>query len=530
MTKNKFRKESDDEFMKRISEMMVSSKKKAEKEYQELSNTKEAKEAKEEGKKWGQKIKDLERCHEILLEFEKDPPVQNSIYINDMCAYFDYDEQHKGDIEFLKKNYMSKFASARNSERYFTPTFNTFGEVFLKRGSILIPLPKSSQELPIIIKDGDIIITKDKSYVMDLVDSGEKSEDEVRLFMFPNSEARISISEKITKPEIYSMDSSIKIPDVIKKKCKSVVHTFRIKNIELIRGLFHVMIDKSQGSLSKNANNFITIPKVQFKGTGEVYSGLLEDMISKMRTQNPKMAALYEAQIAVQKTKTPKSSDVCSILNFYAELSDSTTVIFGTLNKLVINGKPIDIKSNTQPKYTITGSRIYVTDCQKNPDPRVKEIMDAAYNMTNYVAVVEGKKNFLVSPGMIGIEKANEALKLAKRIDDKLLIQVAEYKLKAAQSELGREKSYKESFSPEGLKRKRKEAEEMLAAAKESGNKELIEVAEQQIIVSDMPEEIIPPQTEQETKKQLDKMEYEFSSNTKKSFSSYNIPSGSDAV
>ncbi|MFH0711293.1 MAG: hypothetical protein V1944_01825 [Candidatus Aenigmatarchaeota archaeon] len=483
-SKSDKKEESDDEFMKRIMDTMDAAKEKAKKEYEELSNTKEAKEARDQGKKIGDKMKEIEQCLEIQKEFEKDPPFENMIHINGMLAFIEYEEKYRKKIELMKKNCMS-FLTARSDEIYWGAGFKTFGEVFLKRGGIMIPLSRSSLELPIIIRDGDIILTKDNSYVMELIDSGEVAEDEIRLFMFPNSEVKLSVKETVTIPEKAFMDSS-SVPEVVKRKCKSVVHKFRVENIELLKGLVQVMIDKSQSPSNKDANRYITVSNVKFKNAAENFAGMLEAAMPKMtvemKLKNPKMAAILVAQSAMRKmTAQKETGKTCSRLNFYAEIFGSTTVIFGTMDRLIVNGKPIELKSVSIPKYTISGSSVYVTDCRKNPDPRVTGVMEGAYAFINYAALLESEKNFLKSEGEVNVEKANENLKLARKIGDKLLIQIAEYKVIAAESEIGREKAQAERFSSEGLKSQKEEAEGMMAAAEETGEKEMIEVAKIQM-------------------------------------------------
>lgn len=514
------KKESDQEFLNRIMKLKEDSTK-------HLNYTAEFKEeyekGKNEGKKVGKVLEELEMCKKIKEEFKLDPPIQKMIHINGMLAYIDYDAKHIDRINLLKKRTIG-FNCATDDESYFAPQFTTIGSVNIKRGSLNIPLPKDSKLLPIIIKDGDIIETAKDSYLTSLTDNEANAEDEVRLVMYPNSKVKVKVTENTKTVEPTYIDPS-RVSDIIKKKSKSTLHTTKIKNIELLTGLFQVTVNKSK--TGRNANNYVTIENIEFGPSTKTYAGMFDDVINKAYKQNPAIAKMIETNLSKQKERFNENK-ICTEITAYVELNSTETVIFGSLNNIIVKGNPINVKSNLNPKYTIRKTGIFVTDCNKNPDPRVKAVAMGGSSIFSYAAIAES--DLSSSSEEKGIKNAEEALDLAKKINDKMLIMVASRNLKNAENENERVKSYLKTLSPKGLKARKKEAEEALEAAKEIGDKELIEVAEEQVKNAGVREESFSPQVLEHNKKMIEKMTSEFLRIKKEGLPPYNNPSMTDRV
>lgn len=473
--------ETDEEFMQRISKITASSKEKAKKEYAEMTQTKEVKELFEKGKELGKVFEEREECAKIVEQFKTKPPIINTVHINGVSVERTCDSKADEEKITLLKKHGFSFPSAYHNVSYNTIYFKTAGEnVFLKRGGTRVQLPASNEDLPISIKDGDIISVGNNSYFLNTGDSTQSSEtNKIDIMAFPNSEFRFYVSEQTTNPEPSFMDPS-NVSEFVKRNTKNTIHTSKINKIELLKGIFMVTIVKS----SSDANNFLKIssdyPQPKFMPASEMGATIMEKTLESMKKQSIKnyalISAIYLPKILEQRTK---SGGVCHSILSYFELDNGILTIFGNSSPITVNGERLD-KSlpATQPvvKYVLTRGRNYAVnliDKSTNQinDPRVKAIMNRGYSASALQGNSEEENN--------SESKYKKIIKIAESTNDKLLLKFAKSKLTSSNQQAEMYRQIREREADKVTQER--EAKEMLAAAEEIGDKKLIEVAKVQM-------------------------------------------------
>lgn len=416
-------KEGDEEFLKRLAKMREEASKKAS---EEISSpySKEIEEFREKGKQVGKDLEEIEECKRIVEEFKGSPPIMEAVYVNDVA--FEHsckDSNIVKKIELLKKHGFA-FLHATKRMSTFPINFKTFGKAYVKRGMQKIPLPGTSKP-PVTgdigmgsraldpknfgfrLKDGDILGTERGGYIYDIEDVEQNSENHFNdVFIFPESELRISIRTDTTHPEPEFMEPS-KVPDVIKRLSSNTVNTDTIAGTELIRGLFQIHFLRK----GRDVNKLIALPhgypSVEFKSTSAMGIKILEETVAKARKVNPKMAELLEAQYSTAKAETrARSGGICDDMAAFIELNQNgALVLFGTPNVVVHKdiGKETK-KIDPRKKITLTRSALYETDCSKSPDPRIDAAIKIPGIIRNYVGLLAAKKECENAPSK-GIDK-----------------------------------------------------------------------------------------------------------------------------
>ena len=404
-------KESDAEFLKRIMKMRDDATKKASGEMDSHSKSEEAEKLRETGKRAAKDLEEIEECERIIEEFKSEPPVVISKHINNISVEYRYEERFKAKIGLLKKHYFS-FSSATKDTSIFTPHVKAYGRAYVKRGAQRIPLPADSnpptlrstgmgsqaldpKNLGFMLKDGDRIVTGD-SYV--LVNDFIANDDYRReMAVFPNSEAVVRLSEKITHPPPGFMDPS-KVPDVIKKRSERTVMNYNISKFLLVKGAFKVELL----SKDRNANPLLELPsgypRIEFLHSSKIYKSIMDKEYAKLANvpNAASIIAMYNARKAKPKT--------CDQISAYVELCrDGSVVVFGTMNSVRNKGSG-KVASITLPtaatrdfvlpgKITVVGNGIY-TDKSGSADPRARAIMKYGFAIEQYTALSETKKDF----------------------------------------------------------------------------------------------------------------------------------------
>jgi hypothetical protein len=478
----KIEKESDIEFLKRIQSKMADSKSKLKKTTEVFS--KEFEEAKASGAKMAATFKELEECKKIVEEFKANPPLITSKSIAGISVeYFYADAEVQKKVDLLKKHF-SPFLSAVKRTSIFPIVFSTFGKAYLKRGEKKVTLPESSSVLPFIIKDGDIIGTEGRAFVLELKDEAQNEENDYwHVFIFPNSELKISISESVSHPEPAYMVPS-QVPDAVKKRSSSTVYNYKIEKVELLKGLFHLNVQKK----GKNVNNLVRFapgfPEIEFKQGEDLMSETVKELLKKAQAS---VGDKYPEISAKMMTAMSTPAGRPSAMNAFIELNaDRSVVVFGTNSKVIHkNTGASNKKISTDPihpvKMTFTGSGMYETEGIKNPDGRVAAVMQMWMAISPYIASLKVKNEdaYRETGQSLEIEQAQKMQKYADELGDKDMISAAKIILQRAKNEESSRQSLKaREADKEG---QRKEAMEQLKFAEESGEKELIEVAKAQL-------------------------------------------------
>lgn len=524
--------ESDVDFLKRITNIKETAMKKASEGLGVYAS--EAEEAKTKGREIGKNLAERDECEKIVKEFKKNPPLLTVRTIGGISVGRFYDPKIQPQIDMLKK-YGFSFLSTQKRTAIQPIIFETFGKAYIKRGSKKVNLPKSSVDLPFIIRDGDIIGTENKSFVLDLKDENQDEENNYwHVFLFPNSELKISIKETESHPAPAFMVPS-QVPDSIKNGSSSTVFEHKIEQIELLSGLFNIKVKKK----GRNVNNIVKLtagfPDIEFHQTGGLANEIIKTEIEKAVKA---LGAAYLSKVSgalggLKSFDNKKGSDE---INAIIELNkDGSVVIFNTSNRVSVGGskltKKISGDINNPVKITAVGGTLYESDGSKNPDPRITAIMKIWMNISQYVYSLNAKTEIGMKSGekSLNIEEAEKMAEYAKTLGDKDMEEAAKIILQNKKKDEAMKKSLAtRSADKEG---QRKEASEMLKFAEESGEKELIEVAKAQIAAVDAPE-IGMNQTQAESK--VLQMAEEILSKVGASFESslppYNPPSGGDVV
>jgi len=445
--KTSLKKESDKEFLERISKMQKQAEANSAAELDKLSNSKEVLELKERGKQAGAKAKEIEECLKVEKEFAINPPIITSIHVNGkLTKWVCEDKSIEKKIELMKRNNFT-FLQAVHNTSIFGITFKAFGKAYVRRGSQKISLPETNEGVDFLLKDADILGTEKGSYIYDIKDTTRDNEnDSTNITIFPKSELKLNISEKTTNPAPAFMDPS-QVKDAIKRNSKSTLTTQRLNSIELLEGIFDINITRER----RDVNNFIKIPssypKIRFKSSSAVIGNVVEDLISKMKSQNPKLAALYEAKTLISSKVSESKSRVCDNIAAIIELCPNNSIVILRAGNVIVNessGKESKMMF-TNPmkpvKITITKSEIYEKDTNKSRDARVEAIIDVSMSLMNCLSYLKSKieleqnlknmtdkKNQDEAKGMI--DEANQMLKDAEEIGDKELIEMSKIRLK----------------------------------------------------------------------------------------------------
>jgi len=455
-------KESDEEFLKRISKMREETTQKVSKEINSYS--KEIEESREKGKQAGKVFEEIEECKKIVEEFKISPPIMTSIHINGISFGYSCEDKTKAKkIEMLKKHGFT-FLSAVKSTSTYPINFKAYGKAYLKRGIQKIYLPETSEppivadsnrgmgsgraldpkNQGIILQDGDVLVTERDGYVYNFVDTKQNMDNHnTDIIIFPESELRITIKRETTHPEPAFMVPE-KVPPAIRNASSNTVMSDSIEGIELIRGIFKISLLRK----GKNINKFITIPSkypsVEFEATSKLITKTIKQMAEDAGKKDKRIGDILMAQVSKSRST---NSGICDDMACFIELnSDNSLVIFGTPNNIIHRGTGKETKRiDPRKKITLTSSALYETDCSKIKDPRADIIEKKSMSITGYLGLVlqnqdfEEKINKLEgdiskSPDKGAQEKLIEEdramLKNAEEIGDDDLINMMKQKLK----------------------------------------------------------------------------------------------------
>lgn len=475
--------ESDNDFLSRIMKIKETAIKKAGEDSEIY--TKEAEEAKGRGTFIAKEMAEIEECEKIVEEFKKNPPLLTVRTIAGITVERFYDPKIQSKIGLLSKHPMP-FPHSTKSSSTEPILFETFGTAYIKRGAQKVILPGSSSKLPFIIRDGDIIGTENKSFVLKLSDKTNDYENDFwDIFIFPNSELKISIEEKVSHPELSYMEPS-KVSETVKRASSLTVIVHRIDKVELLGGLFNIRVKKK----GHDVNNLIrfspSYPRIEFNQVGGLANAIVKEQIEKAVKA---LGAPYLSKVAgalgeIKSFENKKGSDeIGSIIELN---KDGSIVIFNTANRISLAGSNIFTKKissdiNNPVKITVTHGGLYETDGIKNPDPRVTAIMKMWLNVSMYVSSLNIKNEigFKSTGKSLNVEEAKKMAEYVKNLGDQDMEIVAKICLSNAVAEDQKQKSVK--VAGEDFEGQKREALERLKYAEESDEPELIEIAKAQI-------------------------------------------------
>ncbi len=486
--KDSTEKESEADFLKRIMGMKETAEKNANEGLNVYAS--EIEEAKIKGGEIGKDLAEREECEKIAEEFQKNPPIVISKNISGISIEYRVEDKYKAKVDRLKK-YGFSFIQAVHSTSITPLEFTTYGNAYIKRSGRKAFLPSGSRELPFIIRDGDIIGTEKSAFVLELKDEYQDEENNYwHIFIFPNSELKIGVDERIKKEEPAYMEPDKVLP-VIKKNSTSTTITYSIRDVELLSGLFNLRIKRRNRDINSVVRFAPGFPAVQFSGSGGLGNEIVKDMMEKAVT---KLGAPYLAKIAgtLAEVKSKSSQRGGNDISAFVELNkDGSVVIFSTANRVSLGGsgrmtKKISTDMYNPVKITATNGGLFETDGKKNPDYRVSEIVKLWTAVSQNAGSLIKKEEPQLGMGgkNLNVEDAKKIAEYAKALGEENLEKCAEEILKNRKDVAPKsmEKQIKDlEADTEGHK---KEAEEMLKFAEESGEKELIEVAKAQVKVA----------------------------------------------
>lgn len=524
--------ESDADFLKRIMSIKEAAIKKSTSDLSLYEKEKE--DAKSQGASLGKNLAEREECEKLAEEFKNNPPLLTVRTIGGITVERFYDPKIQPKVDLLKK-YGFPFLSTQKRTDIKPIVFEAFSNAYIKRGTKKVNLPKSSMDLPFIIRDGDIVGTGEKSFILDLKDENQDEENNYwHVFLFPNSELKISIKETESHPAPAFMVPS-QVPDAVKKGSSSTVYEHKIEKIELLNGLFSIKV-KKQG---RNVNNIVTLasdfPNIEFHQTG----GLANEIVkTEMEKAVKALGAAYLSKVsgALSELKSFENKKGSDEINAIIELNrDGSVVIFNTSNRISIGGsrltKKISADMNNPVKITAVGGTLYESDGSKNPDPRVSAVMKIWLNVSQYIYSMTSRNEIGMKSGgrNMKVEDAEKMLEYSKTLGDKDMENAAKIILQNKKKDAAMYKSIAERSADK--ESQRKEAKEMLKYAEESGEKELIEVAKAQIAAVDAPEiGMSQAQAESRALQMAEETLSRVSSSFEGSLPPYNSPGGGDVV
>jgi hypothetical protein len=563
-------KESDEEFLKRIAKMQEKASQKASEEIESYSKSSEVEELKATGKRAAKDLEEIEECDRISDEFKINPPVVITKHINDVSVEYRYEDAFKSKIELLKKH-AYPFFSIIKSTSIFTANVRAYGKAYVKRGMQRIPLPENSnppttksigmgsqvldpKNVGFMLQDGDRIVTDGDSYVCvnDFISNDDYHRE---IYIFPNSEAVMKVSEEVTHPAPGFMDPS-QVPEVIKNKSECTVTNCNISGFLLVKGIFWVsLLDKN-----KNANNLLEFasgsPPIEFLHSSKTYESIMNKEYAKLA--NVPNAASIVAAYNAQKAK----SKVCDEISAYIELgSDNSIVVFGTMNSVENKhtGKTTNImfpKAGSKDfifsgKVTMKGNTTY-SDKSGNPDPRIKAVIKYQMAIGQYISLLAAKKNLekelkdalekKSKPKAVESEASKkdkerrkaeltEKLEYYKHAGDTIMVNATQMQI----DELDPQKQ--QAIIDESKRQGMKELLEELENAKKAGNKAEENAIQMRINVTQMQFDLFDPQNAENIEEhvsividglneQLAKLSPDLNTN----FPPYNPPAETDAV
>ena len=476
-------KESDADFFKRIMSIKDEAVKNATVGLSAYS--KEETEARGQGAATAKILAEREECEKIVEEFKNNPPVVFSKNIGGFSVEYRVEDKYQAKVDLLRKNGFP-FLHAVNGTSITPVAFNTLGSAYVKRGGRKALFPTSSSDAPFIIRDGDIIGTEDKSFVLELKDEEQDEENNYwHIFIFPNSELKIGIDERTTHPEPAYMEPE-KVPAEIKKNSTTTDTIYSIQDIELLSGLFNLKIKRKNREISDLVRFASGFPAVEFTGSGSLTNELVKTEMEKaVAKAGASLLAKVAGSFAEMKAKSEKHGG--DDLSAFVELcKDGSVVIFSTMNRIALRGsgkmtKKISTDMYNPVKITATKAGLYETDGKKNPDYRVTAIIKLWMAASSYAGFETNAKE--VVPGMGGkvldIEDAKKMLEYSKILGEKEIEKAAEEILKNRKEEVKTKKPEKEQVPD--IESQKREAEEMLKNAEELGEPELVEVAKAQL-------------------------------------------------
>ena len=432
-----------------------------------LQGSDEVKKAAEEGRKSGAIIGELHECHLIVDRLKDNPATVSMTYIRDLMIEYKVEGISKRDLDLLKKHHMH-FPHSTKVKRFYPTNFSSFGDAYIRRGGRKIPLQKDGRDDPtLIMRDGDVVCTGKDSYVE--LSEGlpykpkrwENLEYRTGIMLFPGSEARLSLDTKTTEPEPYSGDGMAHPASTVAEA---------VSRIELLKGIFKIDIVREKADVNHLIRMPPGYPKIEFRPGMSAAAGVYDDVIDKLKSGKMRTGASKEvmeqiiAKYSKAKQRAQASVSVTDRINSYVELcDDGSFVVFGgnqvrhvgvgkesgRIMKEVMTGKvrievgnPKRAMMGNPAKITVTPGGLYETNCWANPDPRVEMITKKEAALRNYRLALSMKAD------------------LKKREE------------KIARGEL------KPKYDPNELK---EEAKRRLADAEEIGDKELIEMAKQEL-------------------------------------------------
>lgn len=403
--------DSDEEFLSKI---MKSKEEATKKISSEIDSYSEAGEFREKGKVIAKDLEEHEECKKIVEEFKRNPPVYESVTYNGVSfSFVCNDSRVQRSLELLKKHGFG-FIHALKSISNVTINFKSFGSAYIKRGGLKIPLPGSSQpeivpdsnmgmgggvakdpkNLNFLIKDGDILGTERNSYIYEIKDAKEDSENVSNdIMIFPESELRITIRTETEHPEPEYMVPG-EMPLAIKSASSNTDNTDIIEKIELVKGLFQVRLLRKGKDINKVISISSNYPQVEFGPASAMAAKYFNEMSKKAEKTSPKIANLI-ALVSSRATEATRmrSGEKCDEMAAFIELVDGSVVLFGTPNNIIHRGIGKETqKMDPRKKITLTASALYETDCSKGQDPRVEAIMKAPMAIITYNSLLLTKK------------------------------------------------------------------------------------------------------------------------------------------
>lgn len=570
-------KESDQEFLKRILNMKEKASQKASEEIESYSKTKEVEELKASGKRMAKDLEEIEECEKISEEFKITPPVVISKHVNGVSMEYRYEDAFKSKIELLKKHGFP-FLTIVKSTSIFTPSVKAYGKAYVKRGMQRILLPEDSnppvmqslgmgsqaldpKNAGFLLKDGDRIVTEDGyAWVNDVVASSEHASDAEEeqhreIFIFPNSEAVVNVSEKITHPPPAFMDPS-KVPEVIKRKSECTVMSYSVSSFVLVRGIFKVSLLHKNANANKLLEFPPEYPEIEFLHSSKTFESIMDKEYAKLA--NVPNAASILAAYNAQKAKP----QVCDEISGYIELgADNSMVIFGTMNSVrdKRTGKTARIMFPSagskdfvfSGKITLRGKTAY-SDKSGYPDPRIRAIMKYNWAIGQYISMLATKRDF-EQKLKDALEKKSkpkpvesEASKRDKERRKAELTEKLEYYKKAGDTMMAdatqmqldeMDPQKQQAILDENKRLAMKELLEELENARKAGNKAEEDAIQMRINITQMQLDLIDPQNAPNLEEHVrimidwcDKQLAKLSPDLNTNFPPYNPPSETDAV
>jgi len=465
-----------------------------------MQESDEVKKAREEGKKAGIIVAELEECNKIIEKLKTKLPVVSMTYVRDVMTEYKVDGISQKDMDLLKKNNMS-FPRITKVKHTYPINFKSFGnDTYIKKGGRKISLQKNGKDDPtLIVQDGDIIGTGRNSYTFGISDSStckpegwENREYSTDIMLFPESELKLSIKTKIKEPE-FSEGMNVH---------PSITITDTISDVELLKGIFKIDISREKRDINNMLHLPSRYPEIEFKSGMSAAAGIYDDVIDKLKAGNIKggaqaavMAKLMEQYTKAKQNMKASTAITDRIYTFIELNDDGSLVIFGgnqvkhmgtgkesgkTMKNLMKTGNRTAVGKPI--KITVTSSRLYETDCGQNLDRRVEMIIKKEVALTNYLNVLNFKaeqkereekemkeqkpklspKEQAAEGKRVMIEGAKQGLATAKEIGDKELIEMEEQVLKGAES-MNNEKEFEEmdALVGESMRKAREQIDKM---------------------------------------------------------------------